>query len=157
MIRIIAVVAFISSSQVGCARPEPELPERAHQPPPQVRAEQLIEMAKKNAAFGDYNRAEQYLNLALEQGAPEGELVVLLVDACVRAKRYRDAVQYLENYLRTHPADQRSRFLLGSLYWAIGDTQAAQRELSRVVSRAPEHASARYALAVLSRDELSDA
>src|SRR5688500_425640 len=70
----------------------------------------LVDKARAFAAAGDYARAEQYLTLAQEQGAPEAEVLPLLLDVCVRDQRYRVAAQYVEEHLRHHPGAHRLRF-----------------------------------------------
>lgn len=116
----------------------------------------LLDKARAFAAAGDYARAEQYLTLAQEHGASEAVVLPLLLDVCVRDQRYRDAIAHVQEHLRHHPGAHRLRFVLSSLYAALGHVQAARKELERALSGEPDNAQAHYALAVLLRDGVAD-
>lgn len=116
----------------------------------------LVDRGKAFAAVGDTTRAEEYLAAALDQGAPANEVLPLLLQVCVQTGRYRSAIQHAENHLRTHPGDLRTRFVLGTIYAAIGETKDAKAALESVVEARPNEPSAHYALAVLARDNESD-
>jgi tetratricopeptide (TPR) repeat protein len=116
----------------------------------------LVEKARAFAAVGDFARAEQYLTLAQEQGAPDANVLPLLLDVCVRDQRYRAAIQHVHEHLRHHPSAHKLRFVLSSLYAAIGHVEAARRELERALGGEPDNAGAHYALAVLLRDDAGD-
>lgn len=118
--------------------------------------ELLIRRARAFASVGDHTRAEQYLQLALQSGASEERVLPLLVRACVADQRYRDAIAHLEQHLRRRPQNARARFLLASLHAAVGQLDAARRELERVLAALPAHADAHYALAVMLRDEVGN-
>jgi tetratricopeptide (TPR) repeat protein len=141
----------------GCAHAPPsELEQRAGVVQRASEPQLLVEQARAFASVGDYARAEQYSSLALEQGAHEEEVLPLLLQTCVRDQRYRDAVRYLQDYLRRRPASHQLRFVLATLHAALGDVVAARDELERSLSRAPDNAEAHYTLAVLLRDGSSD-
>ena len=70
--------------------------------------------------------------------------------------RYRSAIQHAENQLRKHPDDMRTRYVLGTLYAAVGDERNAHASLEKVVASRPDDPGAHYALAVLARDTESD-
>lgn len=127
-----------------------EVLEREHEP------ERLLERAEALASVGDYTRAEQYLNLALQSGAEERRVLPLLLEVCTQDQRYRDAAQYVEHYLRRHPNEFRLRFVLGTLYAGIGDVEPARAQFEKLLAVQPEHAEAHYALAVLLRDQLGN-
>lgn len=116
----------------------------------------LVDRGKAFASMGDTTRAEEYLAAALEQGADPREVLPMLLQVCVQTGRYRSAIQHAENHLRIHPADVRTRFVVGTLYVAIGETKDAKSNLETVVAARPNDASAHYALAVLARDSESD-
>ncbi|HMI90383.1 MAG TPA: tetratricopeptide repeat protein [Polyangiales bacterium] len=124
----------------------------AHALDPQL----LVDKARAFAAAGDYARAEQYLTLAQEHGAAENDVLPLLLEVCVRDQRYRDAIAHVQEHLRQHPGSHRLRFVLASLYAALGDVATARAELERALSREPGNAQAHYALAVLLRDGAAD-
>lgn len=115
----------------------------------------LVARGQAFAAVGDTVRAQEYLAAALEAGADERALTPELITLCVRDGRYRLAVEHAQRYLTRHPRDRRMRFVLGSLYAALGETAEAERELRRVVDadRDSANANANYALAVVLRDQ----
>jgi tetratricopeptide (TPR) repeat protein len=115
-------------------------------------ADKLIDRGKAFANVGDTTRAEQYFSAAIISGADERVVVPLLLEVCVQDGRYRVAIQYAETYLKSHPNDLRVRFVLGTLYSAVNEPEAARRALSLVVDARPEDADAHFALGVLLRD-----
>lgn len=114
--------------------------------------EKLIDRGKAFASIGDTTRAEQYFAAALGQEKNEAAILPLLLAVCVSDGRYRVAIEYAEQYLRRHPNDVRVRFVLGTMYEAVGESEAARSNLETVVGAEPEDAEAQYALAVLLRD-----
>jgi Tfp pilus assembly protein PilF len=116
----------------------------------------LLDRGRGFAAVGDMTRAEEYLSAALDQGADAREVLPLLIEVCVRTGRYRSAIQHGEDHLRKYPDDVRTRFVVGSLYVAIGETKDAKANLETVVTARPDDAKAHYALAVLARDNEND-
>lgn len=135
----------------GCAR----APSRGAQAPERP-SEPLLEQATAFESSGDYVRAEQYLNAALGAGEAESRVLPRQVRVCIADQRYRDAQQYLENYLRRHPAKHDARFLLATLHLSLGNIELARRELTRVVRDNPKQADAHFALATLLRDQRID-
>lgn len=138
-------------------------------PPPAARVEQNVETVQKErkpdklvargmafARMGDLTRAEQYLTAALEEGADPNEVLPVLMRICVKSGRYRVAIEHAQNELKARPHNVPLRFLLGSLYQAVGNTAAAREQLEQVVATEPEHADAHYALAVIARDAEGD-
>jgi tetratricopeptide (TPR) repeat protein len=138
---------------LGCANTETT---RVRQTAATMRKEQkpevLLQRGKALAAIGDLVRAEQYLTAALEAGASDAKVTPALMRVCLDGKRYRAAIDYGEAYLRKHPKDARLRYLLGTLYYAVGDTGAARENLEEVTVELPDHADAHYALAVVLLD-----
>jgi tetratricopeptide (TPR) repeat protein len=116
----------------------------------------LVDRGKAFAAVGDTTRAEEYLSAALDQGANPKDVLPILLQVCVQTGRYRSAIQHAENQLRKHPDDVRTRFVLGTIYAAIGETKDAKSALETVVAARPDESRAHYALAVLARDSEND-
>ena len=147
-IRSAYCVILLAASITGCLRASPTLatePGRSTDP--------LLVQARAYERSGDYVRAEQYLSAALTAGANENRILPLQVRVCLADQRYRDAEQYLENYLRRHPTKQSARFLLATLHMALGHNELARRELARVVHEDPRQADAHFALATLLREQ----
>jgi tetratricopeptide (TPR) repeat protein len=118
--------------------------------------ERLVARAQSFARSGDYARATQYLEAALQQQGDADVIVPLLVSIEIKDQNYRAAAQHLEDRLRTHPSDVRARFVLASLMSALDRPKQAERELLGVLERAPRHAEATFALAVVYRDGMGD-
>ncbi len=108
------------------------------------------------ARVGDYTRATQYFERALEGGADPGEVLPLLMRAYVESGRYRLALQLGERHLAKAPRDHRLRFLIATIYVAIDDVDRAHKHLQRVIQDNPSNAEAHYVLAVLLRDRDRD-
>lgn len=119
-------------------------------------ADKLFDRGRAFAQVGDLTRAEEYLVAALDQGKPAAVVLPELFAVCVRAGKYRVAVQYAEQHLARHPRDSSTRFVLGSLHAALGEGVEARRALEEVVRDRPRDARAYYALAVLMRDTERD-
>jgi tetratricopeptide (TPR) repeat protein len=112
----------------------------------------LVDRGKAFASIGDTTRAEQYFAAALAQGKNESTILPLLLTVCLADGRYRVAIEYAEQYLKKHPNDVRVRFVLGTVYEAVGDSESARLNLETVVGAQPQDAEAQYALAILLRD-----
>lgn len=137
-LRLVAVFAFVSS--MGCAQTPAQ---RAEADMKSVERETdvatLVERGRGFASVGDHTRAEEYLAAAIDAGANPREVLPLLMEVCVRAGRYRSAIQHGENHLRKHSTDLRTRVIVGALYVAISDGKQARKHLERIVSE-PEDA-----------------
>ena len=150
-------LALAAACGAGCARqPGSKLKTGMETMRREESAQKLYERGRAFAQVGDLVRAEQYLAAALDAGADARKALPLLLHVCIEGQRYRVALDYAEDHLRKHPDDQRLRFLVGSLYAAIGDTPAARQRLETLLRKAPEQAEAHYALAVILRDEVVD-
>jgi Flp pilus assembly protein TadD len=114
--------------------------------------DRLVAEARAFWNVGDLTRAEQYFAAAIEAGGDETKIIPQLLSVCVQDGRYRVAITYAENHLRRHPSDVSARFVLGTLYAAVGEVPEARTELERVVLARPTEAQAHFALAVLVRD-----
>lgn len=120
------------------------------------RPARLVEIGKGFASVGDLTRAEEYFSAALEQGGDEKEILPLLLRVCVLDGRYRSAIQYAENHLKHSPNDVATRFVLGTLYSAVGDAERAKAAYDQVLEKEPNNADAHFAMGVLLRDTTED-
>lgn len=118
--------------------------------------DKLVARGKGFAAIGDMTRAEEYLSAALDAGASPNDVLPTLLNVCIVSGRYRSALQHAENQLRIHPDDINTRFVLGTLHAALGETKEARVALEQVVMIRPNEAKVHYALAVLARDAEND-
>lgn len=145
-------------SGLGCGAPPPgadrvktlTIVKKGEQP------QKLLDEGRAFAALGDTSRAEQYLADALAHGADEAVIIPMLIKVCVRDGRYELAIDYAQHYTQRHPNDARVRYLLGTLYAAIGDGEHAQRELEYVVTVKPNDPEPHWALAKVLQDERKD-
>jgi tetratricopeptide (TPR) repeat protein len=158
MIRMAALfLATVAVSTAGCGASRAD---RVRETEKTVAREQtpekLFERGKLFARVGDYTRAAQYLNGALDAGAPPDEVLPVLMKVYIVSGRFRLAIQAGEQQLTKTPEAHALRFLVGTLYAAIGDNDRARENLERVVRAQPGHAEAHYALAVLLRDGAND-
>jgi tetratricopeptide (TPR) repeat protein len=119
-------------------------------------ADKLLERGKLFARVGDYTRASQYLTAALDAGAKPDEVLPTLMRVFVVSGRFRTAIQLGEQELTKQPEKHALRFLVGTLYAAIGRGDLAREHLERVLVAQPKHADAHFALAVLLRDGEAD-
>lgn len=108
------------------------------------------------AAIGDWTRAEEYFAAALEAGGDSRKIVPQLLVACIRGQKYRVAIQYGSNYLRVHPEDTSTRFIVATLYIAVEEYGEAKENLDVVMKKEPENAEAHFALGVAFRDGDND-
>ena len=106
----------------------------------------------ESAGREDFSRAEQYLAAALGRGYPESRVVPWLVRVCLASARLRTALRYAEPYLLRHPDDAALLHLVAAIRLSLGDAAGARTALEHVVELAPDHAQARYLLAVVLRD-----
>lgn len=108
------------------------------------------------AAIGDWTRAEEYFAAALDAGGEPRKIVPQLLVVCIRGQKYRVAIQYGTNYLRGHPEDTSTRFIVATLYIAVEEYGAAKENLDVVMKKEPQNAEAHFALAVAFRDGDND-
>ncbi len=144
---LLAGLAATGFAASACA---PSQGERAHSQlrtlAQATRWQELYERGRAFAAVGDFTRAEEYFAAALESGGDSQKLIPLLLYCCMQDGRFLLGAQYAEEHLRKHPADYRTRFVLGSIYAGLGEVGPAERELKRVVATNPDEADARFAL-----------
>lgn len=148
-------VAVIAASCVltGCGTsPADEAHRRVQELHAASEPSHLVARGRVFAAAGDDARAEEYFVAALDAGASSEHVIGPLLAACVHAGKLRVAAQYARGHLERHPADVRTRTVLGTLHAALGDARSAEDELGEAIRRAPRSASLRYTLAVILRD-----
>lgn len=152
------IAAAVASLSIACGSSAP--PQKTQADVETIRREQtpdnLLARGKAFEAVGDHGRAEQYFAMAIEAGADEMQVMPLLVRACVQDGRYRVAIEYCEAHLKKHPHDASTRFVLGTIYSAVGEPSAARDALERVLDTHPNDPRAHYALAVVMRDGVGD-
>lgn len=120
------------------------------------RPDTLLADGRAFAAVGDTTRAEQYFTAAIAQGADEAKVLPLIVEVCVRDGRYELAIDHASRYATRHPNDVRMRYLLGTLYAAIGEASHARSELEFVVQAKPNDPEPHWALAKVLHDQAKD-
>ena len=118
--------------------------------------ELLFRRGEALVRLGDTTRAVQYLTAALDQGAPPQRVLRVLLPVLIKDGRYRVAIEHARHYVESHRLDVRMRFLLGTLYQAVGNTHLAAEQFTEVIRLAPGHAQAHFALGRLLRDEGND-
>lgn len=121
-----------------------------------VTAQDLFLLGISHARSGDLLRAEQYLGAARDRGHDEVAAVYWLMRVCVAANRYQSALGHAADYLRDHPSDWSLRFVVASIYEALGDVDRAKSELERIVRAEPTRSLPHYRLAILYRHQEAD-
>jgi tetratricopeptide (TPR) repeat protein len=119
-------------------------------------ADKLYARGQGFAAIGDWTRAEEYYSAALDAGGDPKRIVPPLLSVCIQGQKYRVAIQYGTNYLRTFPDDHATRFIVATLYIAVEEHELAKENLLIVLKRDPNNADAHFALAVALRDGEND-
>ena len=155
-----ASVALCLSSSLGLfgcvTTPAKEVRSNVDTMKKEQQPDKLFARGKAFAQVGDLTRAEQYLSAALDAGGDESKILPLLVMVCVDGKRYRVAIDYAEGSLKHHPEDTHLRYLVGTLYLATGDAEAARASFEQVLKMRPDDAETHYALGVVYRDDEHD-
>jgi Flp pilus assembly protein TadD len=134
----------------GCAsgpKPEPAAPASAAKDTRP--ASELVARGREAAARGDAVRAEQYLSLAIEQGADRRQVMPLLLEACLKSSHLRAALNHAEPYLLDHPEDDSLRYLVATIHLGLGQVVPAKRELGLLLQRNPSNADAHYLLGII--------
>jgi tetratricopeptide (TPR) repeat protein len=134
----------------GCAAgPLPESATAAAVEKDRRPAAELVEMGRNAAARGDAVRAEQYLALAIEQGADRRRVMPILLRACLTSSHLRAALNHAEPFLLDHPEDDSLRYLVATIHLGLGQVAAARRELGLLLQRDGSNADAHYLLGIL--------
>jgi hypothetical protein len=123
---------------------------------PQRAPATLAHTGKRYLAQGDWVRAEQYLQLAVESGYPHADAIGPLLAACIASMRLRSALGHIEPYLRKHPSDTRVRYVAAALHAALDQPAHALAEVDRVLRNTPNALDALYLRGVLMRDAFRD-
>lgn len=149
-----ARIALVGSLALAACAPTPADKTQANLQTIQMEQspERLFERGKGFALVGDSTRAEEYFVAAIEHGADGRQVVPHLLEICVRDGRYRVAIEYAEQHLAKYPKDLETRFVLGTLYAALGDSAHAKSQVELVIQARPDESKARYAMAVILRD-----
>jgi Tfp pilus assembly protein PilF len=116
----------------------------------QIGAAELFERGMSYRRRGDFVRAEQYVSAAVKRGYPKARALPVLIRACVASSRHRTALAWAVPYLEDHPADWRLRYVVATLFLAVGDNRRGRAELERVVATQPDASAPIFALAELS-------
>ena len=139
-----------STGAMGRSEPDIELINREKAP------DTLLRRGKALVRLGDTTRAVQYLTAALQEGEPPEKVLPVLLPVLIEAGRYRVAIVHARQYVENHPSDVKMRFLLGTLYRAVGRINEAIDEFEQVVTLDPKHADAHFALGELLRQQGRD-
>lgn len=140
-----------SASQV----PAPQSGASAQQQTPSTA--ELVSQGRRAAERGDAVRAEQYLSLAIEQGADRRVVMPILLQACLDSSHLRAALNHAEPYLLEHPDDDSLRYLVANLHLGLGQLVPARRELELLLQRNPDSPDAHYLLGILDFEVDTDA
>ena len=152
----VAACALAASTGCGPATKAQKVEEAQKTVRTEREPDKLLERGKMFARIGDLTRASQYFEASLEEGASEKKVLPLLMRAYVDSGRFRVAIDKGEVFLRRHPSEARLRFLVGTLYVAIGEHMRGIEHFRQVIATEPKHAPAHYALAVQLRDAEGD-
>ena len=125
------LVALAGAGCASSAKPPPTA-RAPGDPLAQVDAAALRARGLAFARRGDHIRAEQYLQASLAKGYDESVIVPELLLVCSAASRYRAALSYAESYLDRNPDDSHLRYIVGTLYLVLGNTDLARDELLQV-------------------------
>lgn len=122
--------ASIVSACASAGAPPGGVPKRAD---PLEDPTTLVRYGREALGAGDSVRAEQYLVLAMNQGAGREQVMPLLIRACIQGGRLRAALDYAEMHLGEHPRDVHLRFLAATIHAGLGQDGVAIGELERIV------------------------
>ena len=143
----LVVLVFLVAGCAGAVKPVAGVP-RNDAPA----AAELVAKGKDAALRGDAVRAEQYFNLAVEQGADKGTVLPVLLRACLKSSHLRTALNHAEPYLLEHPEADALRYLVANIHLGLGQRVAARRELGLLLERNAHDADAHYLLGIIDAD-----
>ncbi len=149
MIREAWLVVVAAALLSACAH-APQAGAPPADPLDRIGAPELFELGLEYRRRGDFVRAEQYVSAALKRGYPEARALPVLIGACVASSRHRTALAWALPYLERRPGDWRLRYVVATLFLAVGDERRARSELEQVVATQPDAAAPIFALAELS-------
>jgi tetratricopeptide (TPR) repeat protein len=119
---------------------------------PEVTPSQLYEHGVALGRAGDYLRAEQYIEAAIERGYAVEKATPALVRVCVLGSQLRAALRYAEPQLLRNPADSSLRYLVATIHFGLDHPVKARDELTLLTELDPGYAEAHYLLGILARD-----
>jgi len=125
-------------------KPVPVVPGQGETP-----GTELVSRGREAAGRGDAVRAEQYLSLAIEEGAERRSVLPELLRACLKSSHLRAALNYAEPYLLEHPEDDALRYLVATIHLGLGQVPPARRELGLLLQRNENSPDAHYLLGVI--------
>lgn len=117
----------------------------------------LFAEGQRHAQSGDLVRAEQYLVAAIDKGHPSAEVLPVLMEVCIAGDRFDTALSHARPHLLREPQNWSLRYMVATLYSAVGKTPLAIEHLERVLMDAPEEANAHYTLGKLMWQENDNA
>jgi predicted Zn-dependent protease len=141
------IVAILLAACGNASTPEPRQSSTARNE--QRTTAELVNSGREAASRGDAVRAEQYLSLAIEQGADRRQVMPLLLDACLKSSHLRAALNHAEPYLREHPEDDALRYLVANIHVSLGQLVRAKRELGLLLQKDPRNPDAHYLFGIL--------
>lgn len=116
----------------------------------------LYQQALHYMEHSDWNRAEQYLLASQTHGMSEERVTPKLVDVCIKASRYRAALQYAEQFVQRHPDRPSMVLLMATLQMAVGELMRAKSGFEHLLILEPDNADGHYLYATLLRDRLAE-
>lgn len=116
-------------------------------------AAELLTVGRDAAQRGDSVRAEQYLAMAMEEGADARVVMPILLKACIRSSHLRTALNHAEPHLLANPEDDELRKLVANIHLGLGQTADARRELGLLLQRSESNPDAHYLLGVIATRE----
>jgi len=144
LVLLACVHAALGCAHDGRAAPSTAMAKRSAEA--HVEPQALAQRGLSLLVQGDYVRAEQYLQLALRTGHPDGPLIVPLLQTCIASGRLRAALMHADRYLSAHPGAWRIHYVKGAIHRALGHAEAARLALLQARSDAPPEARARLDL-----------
>lgn len=113
-------------------------------PPPHLRREAILQLARALIPLREYAEAEQ----VLRELGDDPEALALRAEAVWSLGEQARAEELVATALRLAPDDRASLYLLGRMRLAAGDAAAAVVPLTRLLERRPHDYEARYQLAL---------
>jgi len=104
---------------IGCGRDlKPQTPAPSSIPMDRIghpRPEWLARQGEVLMTDGDFIRAAQYFEAALDEGVEDRKIIALLIRSYIKAGRYTDAERRMQEYLEDHEDDAAARKLLDTI------------------------------------------
>jgi type IV pilus assembly protein PilF len=94
----------------------------------------------------DYEEAESFLRLALEENATYGEALIQMSLLKFRTEDHLHARAFLQRYLASNKATPEVLFLAVQIEKALGDDRASTEYMNRLLREFPESPQARRVL-----------